>query len=51
MFIDREHKNGFVYIMNGMPGPESTNAGAYSGMYSWEEKVCSAILNNAFPEL
>lgn len=51
MFIDREHKNGFIYIMNGMPGPESANAGAYSGMYSWEEKVCSAILNNAFPEL
>ena len=36
---------------NGMPGPESANAGAYSGMYLWEEKVCSAILNNAFPEL
>ena len=51
MFIDREHKNGFIYIMNGMPGPESANAGAYSGMYLWEEKVCSAILNNAFPEL
>ena len=51
MFIDREHKNWFIYIMNGMPGPESANAGAYSGMYLWEEKVCSAILNNAFPEL
>ena len=51
MFIDREHKNGFIYIMNGMPEPESANAGAYSGMYLWEEKVCSAILNNAFPEL
>lgn len=51
MFIDREHKNGFIYIMNGIPGPESANAGAYSGMYLWEEKVCSAILNNAFPEL
>lgn len=37
--------------MNGMPGPESANAGAYSGMYLWEEKVCGAILNNAFPEL
>lgn len=50
MFMDREKGNGLVYIMNGMGNAESENYGAYSGMYLWEEKFCTAILNNLFPE-
>lgn len=51
MFIDRTNKNGFIYVMNGMASSEDDNAGQYSGMYRWEEKFCTSILNNAFPEL
>ena len=51
MFVDREKKNGFIYVMNGMASSEGDNAGQYSGMYRWEERFCTAILNNAFKEL
>ena len=51
MFIDREKGNGIVYIMNGMGNAESENAGLYSGMYRWEEKFCTALIDNLFPEL
>lgn len=50
MFIDREKGDGLIYIMNGMGNAESENYGKYSGMYLWEEKFCTAILNNLFPE-
>ena len=49
MFMDREKGNGLIYIMNGMGNEEAVNYGAYSGMYLWEEKFCTAILNNLFP--
>lgn len=51
MFMDRESGNAIYYVMNGMGGPESENAGEYSGMYRWEEKFCTALLDNIFPEL
>ncbi len=51
MFVDRKNKNGFIYIMNGMGSSENENTGTYSGMYRWEELICTAILNNAFAEL
>ena len=51
MFMDRTRKEtALIYIMNGMGNAESENYGAYSGMYLWEEKFCTAILNNMFPE-
>ena len=37
--------------MNGMGGPEAENGGTYSSMYRWEEKFCTALLDNLFPEL
>lgn len=37
--------------MNGMGGPEVENGGTYSSMYRWEEKFCTALLDNLFPEL
>lgn len=51
MFVDRERKHGFIYVMNGMASSEDENAGVYSGMYRWEERFCTAILNAAYPEL
>lgn len=50
MFLDKENGNGLIYIMNGMGNAESENYGKYSGMYLWEEKFCTSILNNLFPE-
>lgn len=51
MFVDRERKHGFIYVMNGMASSEHENAGVYSGMYRWEERFCTTILNAAYPEL
>ena len=50
IFMDKESGNGLIYIMNGMGNAESENYGKYSGMYLWEEKFCTSILNNLFPE-
>lgn len=51
MFMDRETGTAIYYMMNGMGGPEDENYGQYSGMYRWEEKFCTALLNNIFPDL
>ena len=51
LFMDRETGDVIYYVMNGMGGPEAENGGVYSSMYRWEEKFCTALLNNLFPEL
>lgn len=51
MFMDRASGTAIYYVMNGMGGPEDENYGQYSGMYRWEEKFCTALLNNIFPAL
>lgn len=48
MFLDRKNKQGFIYFINGTEAPLDRYMGAYSGMYIWEEKICSAILNTMF---
>lgn len=51
LFLDRTNKRGILYIINGVGTPESGNSGQYSGMYRWEEKFCTAIFDNLFPNL
>lgn len=51
LFLDRESGTVIYYVMNGMGGPEAENGGTYSSMYRWEEKFCTALLDNLFPEL
>ncbi len=51
MFMDRDTGTVIYYAMTGMGGPEEENYGEYSGMYKWEEKFCTALLDNLFPEL
>lgn len=51
LFMDRETGDVIYYVMNGMGGPEAENGGVYSSMYRWEEKFCTTLLNNLFPEL
>ena len=51
LFMDRDTGDVIYYVMNGMGGPESENGGTYSSMYRWEEKFCTALLDNLFPEL
>lgn len=51
MFMDRSTGTVIYYAMTGMGSPEDENYGEYSGMYKWEEKFCTALLNDLFPEL
>lgn len=51
VFMDRETGTVIYYMMNGMGASEEDNYGEYSGMYRWEEKFCTALLNNLFPDL
>ena len=37
--------------MTGQTAPDFLNYGEYSGMYTWEEAFCTALLDNLFPEL
>lgn len=50
-FIDRETGDGIYYCMTGQTAPDFNNYGEYSGMYTWEERFCTALLDNLFPEL
>ena len=50
-FIDRETGDGIYYCMTGQTAPDFLNYGEYSGMYTWEEAFCTALLDNLFPEL
>ncbi len=51
IFVEPNKPNGFIYLMNGMATSENDNSGHYSGMYHWEEKFTTAILDNIFPEM
>ena len=49
LFVDRDRQNGIFYMINGEGAPDEDHHGDYSGMYQWEERLCSALLNNLFP--
>lgn len=51
LFVDRQRKCGIFYVINGQGAPDTEHHGNYSGMYQWEERLCSALLDNLFPEL
>ncbi|MGE4276774.1 MAG: serine hydrolase [Lawsonibacter sp.] len=51
VFMDRETGDVIYYVMTGMGAPEDENYGEYSGMYKWEERFCTALLNDLFPDL
>ena len=36
--------------INGQGAPDVDHHGDYSGMYQWEEHLCTALLDNLFPE-
>lgn len=46
LFLDRERKSGFAYILNGEAIPEDTDPrslGSYSTNYRWEEQVMEVL--------
>lgn len=49
LFVNRERKNGFFYMINGQGAPDVDHHGHYSGMYQWEERLATALLNHLFP--
>ncbi len=51
LFVNRETKMGIFYVMNGQGAPDSDHHGDYSGMYQWEERFCTALLDNLFPDI
>lgn len=51
LFLDRQRKCGIFYVINGQGAPDSEHHGNYSGMYQWEERLCTALLDNLFPDL
>ncbi len=51
LFVNRDRQDGIFYMINGQGAPDVDHHGDYSGMYQWEEHLCSALLNNLFPEL
>lgn len=51
IFVDRKNKQGFIYYINGSTAPLDDHLGQYSGMYIWEEKICTAVLNDMFADL
>ena len=42
MFIDREHKNGFIYIMNGMPEGRKVQTPVLTAVCICGRKRCAA---------
>ena len=51
IFITPDHKNGFLYMMNGEAVAEdddSRSAGTFSSNYIWEENIMNAICKNVF---
>lgn len=51
LFITPDHKNGFLYMMNGEAIAEDDDprsAGQFSGNYIWEENIMNAICKNVF---
>lgn len=50
IFVDRKNKQGFIYFINGSTAPLDEYLGQYSGMYIWEEKICTAVLNDMFAD-
>ena len=50
LFVNRERKDGIFYVINGQGAPDIDHHGDYSGMYQWEERLTTALLNNLFPE-
>ncbi len=51
LFIDRKKGNGIFYVINGQGDEDSKHPGEYSGMYRWEELLCTALLDHLFPDL
>lgn len=50
IFMDRAKGRGIFYVINGQGAPYDEHYGDYSGMYQWEEHLCTAILDNLFPD-
>ncbi len=50
LFVNRERQDGIFYMINGQGAPDVDHHGDYSGMYQWEERLCTALLDNLFPE-
>lgn len=50
LFVNREHNNGFFYMINGQGAPDVEHHGNYSGMYQWEERLATALLDHLFPD-
>ena len=50
LFVNRERQDGIFYMINGQGAPDVDHHGDYSGMYQWEEHLCTALLDNLFPE-
>ena len=51
LFVNRKTGMGIFYVMNGQGAPDSEHHGDYSGMYQWEERFCTALLDHLFPEI
>ena len=51
LFVNRKTKMGIFYVINGQGAPMSEHRGDYSGMYQWEEHLCTAILDTLFPDI
>lgn len=51
LWVNRKTGNGIFYVINGQGAPMEENRGDYSGMFRWEEHLCTAILDNLFPEI
>lgn len=50
LFVNRERQDGFFYVINGQGAPDVDHHGNYSGMYQWEERLATAILDHLFPD-
>lgn len=50
LFLDRARGRGIFYVINGQGAPDSEHHGRYSGMYEWEERLCTALLDCFFPK-
>ena len=51
LFVDRARRDGFFYVINGQGAPDVEHHGSYSGMYQWEERLSTALLDHLFPEM
>lgn len=51
LFLNRKRGCGIFYVINGQGAPDSDHPGQYSGMYRWEERLCTALLDHLFPDL